>query len=215
MTTTRVLFRLYSYFSVGPVFLRRILAGSTGKIIKEALPVDALKVAHWILAFSQEHGDPLTNLKLQKLLYYAQAWHLALYDKPLFRDPIEAWIYGPVVPMVYRQFKKFRNHPVLYEGEKPTIPEKVGDFLEELLEVFGGYSSYQLERMTHSEKPWQKARGNLPIDVQSRAVILHEDMKAFYRVLAEASCRESGTLNRAGKNNRTPYARICPQSLRI
>lgn len=158
---------------------------SINTVGKEVPAVDALEVARWILSFSQEHGDALTNLKLQKILYYAQAWHLALYDKPLFEDAIEAWIYGPVVPRVYRQFKKFRNQPIVYEGEQPRISEERRDFLQELFGVFSGYSSYQLERMTHNERPWQKARGDLPIDAQSRAVILHEDMKSFYRELAE------------------------------
>ena len=54
----------------------------------------ANQVAQNIIGFSHEHGDPISNLKLQKLLYYAQAWYLALYDVPLFDDPIEAWVHG-------------------------------------------------------------------------------------------------------------------------
>lgn len=188
MTATQFSFRLYSFFVAKLVLLSDIISGvMTSKAIKEGLAVDALEIAHWILSFSQEHGDTFTNLRLQKLLYYAQAWHLALYNEPLFEDPIEAWVYGPVVPRVYRQFKRFRNQPIIYEGEKPIISAKVNDFLQELLDVFGGYSSYQLERMTHNEMPWQKARDDLPIDAQSRAVISHEDMKSFYRTLAETS----------------------------
>lgn len=61
----------------------------------------AKRVADYIIAFAHEHGDPVSNLKLQKLLYYAQAWHLALHDNPLFDERIEASVHGPAVPPVY------------------------------------------------------------------------------------------------------------------
>lgn len=64
------------------------------------------EIADYIILYFQEHGEPLTNLKLQKLLYYAKGWYLALYDKPLFNDKIEAWVHGPVVPSIYHAFKQ-------------------------------------------------------------------------------------------------------------
>jgi uncharacterized phage-associated protein len=152
-----------------------------------ATSLSAQNVARWILLFSEEHGDALTNLRLQKLLYYAQAWHLALHNKPLFSEEVEAWIYGPVVPIVYRKYKRYRNMPITCDEELPALPNRAVSFLREILEVFGGYSSYQLERMTHNEKPWKKARGDLPPDAASRAVIQHEDMKHYYRSLQQTS----------------------------
>ena len=56
---------------------------------------------------NNEQGDMMTNLRLQKLLYFAQGWHLARYGKPLFDDDIEAWQYGPVVPSVYNAYKQY------------------------------------------------------------------------------------------------------------
>ena len=68
---------------------------------------NANKIADYILFKTQNTGDFLTNLKLQKLLYYAQAWYLANYQKPLFDEPIEAWVHGPVVVQVYNEFRDY------------------------------------------------------------------------------------------------------------
>jgi len=72
----------------------------------------ALTIAKHILKICADHGDNLTNLKLQKLLYYSQAWYLALNDETLFSDDIEAWVHGPVVSSVYQEYKKYRYHDI-------------------------------------------------------------------------------------------------------
>src|SRR5271165_1232342 len=72
----------------------------------------ALEVADVFLKLSQpEAGDTISNLKLQKLLYYVQGYHLAFYGSELFPDPIVAWQYGPVVEGVYHNFKRFGYGP--------------------------------------------------------------------------------------------------------
>lgn len=72
---------------------------------------NVLEIAHKILnkATQTEFEEPISNLKLQKLLYYMQGFHLAYFDTPLFDDDIEAWMYGPVVPCVYNHFKKMKT----------------------------------------------------------------------------------------------------------
>jgi uncharacterized phage-associated protein len=151
---------------------------------EERTMLRAIDVAKWIVGFSGEHGDPVTNLRLQKLLYYAQAWYLALRDEPLFGERIEAWVYGPVVPEVYRAFRDFGAMPISIDTESPEFSREISDHLGEIMAVFGGYSSYQLEIMTHNEAPWLKARDGIAPDEPSNAVIAHEDMKEFYRALA-------------------------------
>lgn len=69
-------------------------------------------IAKHILGACKAKQDFITNLKLQKLLYYSQAWHLAIYDEPLFQDRIEAWVHGPVVPSVFREYRSFRWSPI-------------------------------------------------------------------------------------------------------
>jgi uncharacterized phage-associated protein len=143
-------------------------------------------VAKYIIAFSHEHGDPVTNLKLQKLLYYAQAWHLALYDKPLFRERIEAWVHGPAVPPVYGEYKHFRWVPI-DDDDPPELPESAREHLDEVLDVYGGLTAYYLEKMTHDEAPWRDARGDIPDDEPSNSLIEHEAMRDFYRARLDAA----------------------------
>ena len=143
--------------------------------------IQASEVADYLIAFSHEHGDPVSNLKLQKLLYYAQAWHLALFDEPLFNDRIEAWVHGPVVPSVYRQFKEWAWMPIAKDPERPILDQTIQAHLDDVMDVYGSMTAYQLERLTHDEDPWIKARGGIPEDEPSNAVIEQEEMKRFYR----------------------------------
>ena len=77
------------------------------KVRQEIEHPTARQVANYIISFFQKKQEPITNLKLQKLLYYVQAWYLALYDEPLFDDKLEAWVHGASQPQVYSQFKQF------------------------------------------------------------------------------------------------------------
>ena len=143
--------------------------------------------ADYLVHLSQESGDPLTNLKLQKLLYYAQGWYLALFGKPLFDDRIEAWPHGPVVPRVYGRFKDCRWNPIAREVAAPDLPAEVKDHLQEVMQVIGVNTAYQLERVTHYEPPWRDARGNLPIDEPSNNEIGTESVKRYFsELLAES-----------------------------
>src|SRR5262245_19575381 len=86
------------------------------------------EVAYVFLKWAYSEGEIISNLKMQKLLYYAQAWHLVFFNKPLFKEEIEAWDLGPVVSEAYQEFKSFGNDPLNYEldgtEEKPfTKPQ--------------------------------------------------------------------------------------------
>jgi uncharacterized phage-associated protein len=146
----------------------------------------ALKVAEYFIDFSRAVGDPLTNLKLQKLLYYAQGWYLALKDKPLFHERIEAWPHGPAVPPVYGLYKGWKWQPIgaKVSADPDDYSADVLGHLNEIMQVFGTLTAYQLERMTHREKPWLDARGSLPIDAPSHEVITQESMKQYFKSLA-------------------------------
>ncbi|HXA50670.1 MAG TPA: type II toxin-antitoxin system antitoxin SocA domain-containing protein [Candidatus Acidoferrum sp.] len=145
----------------------------------------ASTISDYLIAFSHEHGDPLSNLKLQKLLYYAQAWHLAIFDQPLFGEPIEAWVHGPVVVAEYHRFKGWAWQPIQDDPKLPKLDEAVEQHLNEVMEVYGGMTAYQLEQLTHSEAPWVTARNGIPEDEPSNAVISNELMKEFYRALLD------------------------------
>jgi uncharacterized phage-associated protein len=140
-------------------------------------------VADFLLIECRERGDVLTNLKLQKLLYYAQAWFLVIHDKPLFSEDFQAWVHGPVLPTQYQRFKKNEWRPVQDELTKPALLSEVSSHLLEIVEVFGVETAVALERMTHNELPWKLARGNIPADEASSAIIPKESMQSFYKSL--------------------------------
>lgn len=139
------------------------------------------KIADYIILSFQEHGEPLTNLKLQKLLYYAQGWFLALYNKPLYEDRIEAWVHGPVIPVAYHSFKKYGYGLIAEQPSFPNLSKEISEHLDEIIEVYGSYSAFELEHLTHQTDPWKKARGNIPIDQSSDAEITQATMKSYFQ----------------------------------
>ncbi|HTE21805.1 MAG TPA: type II toxin-antitoxin system antitoxin SocA domain-containing protein [Candidatus Limnocylindria bacterium] len=103
-----------------------------------------------------ESGDVLTNLKLQKLVYYAQGFHLAMHDEPLFDDPIVAWEHGPVVVELYHKLKEYRASQVsIDEPITDALTANQINLLAEVNDVYGQFSAWKLRNMTHNEAPWQ------------------------------------------------------------
>lgn len=145
----------------------------------------ASKVADYILRFCHERGELITNLKLQKIMYYAQAWFLALKDCDLFPEEMQAWVHGPVEPGQYSRFRGYQWNPIADHPPDPDLPKVITDHLDEVMAVYGVETAYALERMTHEEMPWQSARAGLASDQPSRAIVRKEHMKQFYRQMAQ------------------------------
>ncbi len=125
--------------------------------------LSAKAVAKYFLArVDEDAGDGISNLKLQKLVYYAQGFHLALHDAPLFRERIEAWEHGPVVPELYREYKAFGSAsiPAPRDFDPHEYSPEVTRLLDEVYDVFGQYSAWKLRNMTHEERPWIDAYEN-------------------------------------------------------
>jgi len=142
-------------------------------------------IADYFLTKLREFGDNISHLKLQKLVYYAQAWFLALNDKELFGEDFQAWVHGPVVCSVYDRFKKNGWQPILDEVDEPKLPQNVSAHLDEILRVFNKHTALDLEMMTHSELPWMEARGNTPATERSQATISKQSMKEYCLALLE------------------------------
>lgn len=140
-------------------------------------------LSDFLLVESRERGDVLTNLKLQKLIYYAQAWHLAIKDAPLFEEDFEAWVHGPVLRSQYFRFRDFTWKPITTDVARPTVPGAIATHLDQVVDVFGCETAVALELMTHREGPWIDARGGVPMDSPSNAIITKSAMKEFYRAL--------------------------------
>lgn len=148
----------------------------------------ANEVADTLIALAREQNIEISNLKLQKLLYYAQAWSLVLREAPLFREDFEAWVHGPVVPEVFRRFKSYRWQPIT-ENVTPLKDVELRHHLLAVLEVYGSLKPTQLERLSHSERPWKDARGNLDPIAASNEVITQQSMKDFFSELYEANAQ--------------------------
>jgi uncharacterized phage-associated protein len=142
------------------------------------MPVSAMIVAHYFLAKRDpEAGDEISNLKLQKLLYYAQGLHLALTGEPLFPETIEAWQHGPVVPPVYHACKRYgeRNLPQVEANPHSSLTAEQRRFLDDVYEVYGQFSAWKLREMTHDEAPWKDAEARGP-----STEITHQALRDFF-----------------------------------
>ena len=141
----------------------------------------AQNIAHYVLHLFQQSGESITNLKLQKLLYYIQGWHLGLYHESIFDEDFEAWIHGPVVPSVFQEFKANKWWPILEEANCTSLGNKaIEKHIDDVLEVFGACNAYELELMSHREMPWIKARNGIDPTAQSNAIITKASMEDFF-----------------------------------
>ena len=144
---------------------------------------DAGAIADFLLDECRERGEILSNLKLQKLLFYADAWSMALFGSPLFNEDFEAWVHGPVLPSQYRRFREHRWRPITTEVVRPKLPTATVDHLIEIIEVFGVETAVALELMTHREKPWMDARGDLAPSAPCTNVISKSVTMEYYKSL--------------------------------
>ena len=136
-----------------------------------------MTIAEWFLS-KQSMG----HKKLQKLCYYAQAWYCALEGEPLFDDVIEAWVHGPVIPALYQHYKDYGWQKIkTVSFDETKLPDNVLEVLNAVYDTYGNFSGEQLEALTHSEYPWQKARGNdlLPFEPCNNPITI-ESMRDYY-----------------------------------
>lgn len=145
------------------------------------------EVADHLIALAHQRGETVNNLKLEKLLYYAQAWHLARYDEPLFEAAFEAWSSGPVIPAIYYRFKEFGISPLSAPTELSKLEPETAMFLNEIADEYLPFSEWELEWQVHRDAPWRNARGSLDAVELCRNEVLEDDMRAYYRGLADAA----------------------------
>jgi uncharacterized phage-associated protein len=155
--------------------------------------MNIMDVAKYFLSKVNEEEEVLiTHLKLQKLTYYAQAWYLALEGKPLFKGKFQAWAHGPVNPELFQEYRSFGYHPIPYpeDFDPDNYPEEIKEFLDQIWEAYGRYDAKYLERLTHKEKPWKEARGNIPDGEYCTNIISEKSMQEYYRGLIEEDDQE-------------------------
>lgn len=165
-----------------------------GSEVEMSARYTASDIAKWFLChIDREAGESITHLKLQKLVYYAQAWALALMDRPLFDEEIKAWAHGPVAESVFHEYKRYAWNAIpCPEEDGADIDRDTEQHLEEILNVYGDFSAKHLEQMTHAERPWKGARGRLPPYARSTEVISKKSMADFYGELYRGISDEKG-----------------------
>ncbi|WP_338664314.1 type II toxin-antitoxin system antitoxin SocA domain-containing protein [Pararoseomonas sp. SCSIO 73927] len=135
-----------------------------------------IDVAAYILA---EKG-PMTAMKLQKLVYYSQAWSLVWDERPLFNERIEAWANGPVSPALYEHHRGQFTVMQLTAGNPGLLDDEARKTVQAVLSYYGDKSAQWLSDLTHLEAPWKDARGTLPDGALSSAEISQASMAEYY-----------------------------------
>lgn len=136
--------------------------------------------AHDVAAYILEQRGEMSSMKLQKLVYYSQAWHLVWDEEQLFPDRIEAWANGPVVRSLYDEHRgrfKVKSWP---NGDASKLSDAQKESIDAVLGFYGPESAHFLSELTHSETPWREAREGLQPGARSARPISPAAMSEFY-----------------------------------
>ncbi|MEM8574198.1 MAG: type II toxin-antitoxin system antitoxin SocA domain-containing protein [Pseudomonadota bacterium] len=135
-----------------------------------------------VAAYILKQSGAMTAWKLQKLVYYSQAWSLVWDQRPMFGEPIQAWANGPVCPTLYN---KHRGRFMVSEipGDPSNLDVDAQETIDGVLSFYGDKHPQWLSDLTHSESPWKDARGGLPAGANSSQEITLEAMAAYYESL--------------------------------
>lgn len=140
--------------------------------------VSVLDVAAYIL----EKSGPMSAMKLQKLVYYAQAWSLVWDEAPLFPEKFQAWANGPVCPKLYQAHRKsfMLAKTAKLGGHAARVTGAAKETVDAIIKAYGSKSAHYLSELTHAERPWREARGTTAPGEPSKAEITHVAMAEFY-----------------------------------
>lgn len=128
------------------------------------MPYDVLDVANEFLELSKNEGEAIDPLKLQKLVYLAHGWNLALTGTPLIENVVEAWKWGPVVPKLYREFRHFKSNPITGKSDRiisAGVDEEAAKMIKSVWKAYKKYSPIELSMLTHEHgSAWDIVRRN-------------------------------------------------------
>lgn len=153
------------------------------------MPYSSLSVANFFIGKSFQTGTPITPMKLQKLIYYAHGWHLALLNRSLINEEIHAWSYGPVIQSVYHEFKHFgkgaisEKAPFPFGGDYPEPDnEETQQLLNIIWEKFSPLSAIELSNATHMPgTPW----ASLFTQGVKNIVIPNDTIKSYFKSISK------------------------------
>ena len=168
------------------------------------MPYPATVIANEFIVLAKENGQTLTPLKLQKLVYFAHGWCLALTGNSLISDRVQAWQYGPVIPSIYHGFKdvgngaihnlssdlvsvsglRFKGHATLDDFPDSQERQNAKGIVAKVLDVYGGYTAARLSNATHQNgTPWQQVYRE-----GERGITIPNDLiRTYFQGLANAT----------------------------
>lgn len=137
---------------------------------------------HDVAAYILKHQGTMTAMKLQKLVYYSQAWSLVWDEEPLFPERIEAWANGPVV---YELYKRHRGAFKVseWDGDPSALDREQKNTVDSVLKFYGRMSSQELSNLTHREEPWKNARKGMGAGERGDIEITLSSMAEYYSSL--------------------------------
>lgn len=155
--------------------------------MKEVKEASVLDVARYVI----KRVHPVTTMKLQKLVYYCQAWSLAWDEVPLFPEDFEAWANGPVCPELFHKHKGRFRLDNNFLADRPDYPftDEEKDTMDRVIEHYKDKSPEWLSALTHTQQPWKMARGNTPIGDPCNTVITKESMMIYYGGLIDGEAQ--------------------------
>jgi len=132
-----------------------------------------------------EKTGAVSAMKLQKLMYYAQAWNLVWEEQPVFEDDFRAWANGPVLQDLYAKHRgQFIVDASLFrDGSAEALTARQRANIDKVLSFYGEHTAQWLSDLSHRERPWLDARGNTPIGEPSTAIIPKAAIHEYYSSL--------------------------------
>jgi len=147
--------------------------------MEKGRPVSVLDVAAYILS-KQPKQHPISAWKLQKLVYYCQAWSLVWDEQPLFNEKIIAWANGPVVTKLYEKHRGSFYVKKISEGNLDNLSSNQKDTIDHVLKAYGDKTAQWLSDLTHMEAPWIEARKELQAGERGKVEIMLPTMHEYY-----------------------------------
>ena len=135
---------------------------------------------HDVAAYILEKNGRMSAMKLQKLVYYSQAWSLVWDDAPIFRESIEAWVNGPVIPALYYKHRGKFDLDSWTLGDASALTASEKETIDSVLDYYGMKAPSWLSELTHNEEPWKRARKGLaPLERGNNEITL-DSMAEYY-----------------------------------
>lgn len=141
--------------------------------------------AHDVAAYIIEKHGPLSAMKLQKLVYYSQAWSLVWDDRPMFSERIEAWVNGPVVVDLYTRHRGCFEVRAWPWGDAANLDAEARETVDVVLKHYGDMNAQRLSDLSHSDDPWRLARKGVEPGERGSGEITLESMMEYYSSLMD------------------------------